>query len=152
MVKYYFENKEKQIELKKILDEWLNTPFRHKCGVKGLGCDCIHFVGKVLEEMGIMQWRNDMVPDYPKDWHLHNTREALQEAICKYLNVEKISLTGILMNGDIILSHYGQASSHTGIYFNGNVYQALNNIGVKSIRFTDGKFRKNMKFAYRLLK
>jgi hypothetical protein len=31
---YYFEDIEKQKDLKKVLDEWLDTPFRHHCGLK----------------------------------------------------------------------------------------------------------------------
>jgi hypothetical protein len=118
-VKYYFEEIEKQKQLKKILDEWLNTPFRHHCGVKGLGCDCIHFVACVLDELGILILTKKTIPDYPKDWHLHNTRELLEEGIIKNLNY---------------------------------IYQALNDIGVRKINFNDKKFRKRMRFAYRILK
>lgn len=145
---YYFEDIEKQKDLKKILDEWLHTPFRHKCGVKGLGCDCIHFAVRVYEELGILT--NVVIPDYPKDWHLHNTRELLEEETIKNLNAEKINLFN-LMNGDIIYSHFGKAASHAGIYFDGYVYQALNDIGVRKINFNDKKFRKRMRFAYRIL-
>lgn len=146
---YYFENIEKQKDLKRILDEWLNTPFRHKCGVKGLGCDCIHFAVRVYEELGILT--DVVIPDYPKDWHLHNTRELLEEETLKNINAERIGLFN-LMNGDVIYSHFGKAASHAGIYFDGYVYQALNNIGVRKINFNDKKFRKRMRFAYRILK
>ena len=148
---YYFEGLKEQNKLKKILDEWLNTPFRHHCGVKGLGCDCIHFVTCVLDELGILILTKKTIPDYPKDWHLHNTRELLEEGIIKNLNVEKISLSNPV-NGDLICSHFGKAASHAGIYFDGYIYQALNDIGVRKINFNDKKFRKRMRFAYRILK
>jgi len=146
---YYFDDIEKQKELKRILDEWIGTPFRHHCGVKGLGCDCIHFVARVFEELGVM--RNVTIPNYPKDWHLHNTRELLEEGIFRHLKVEKVSLSNF-MNGDIICSHFGKAASHAGVFFDGYVYQALNEIGVRKINFSDKKFRARMKFAYRILK
>ena len=148
---YYFEGLKEQNKLKKILDEWLNTPFRHHCGVKRLGCDCIHFVICVLDELGILILTKKTIPDYPKDWHLHNTRELLEEGIIKNLNVEKISLSNPV-NGDLICSHFGKAASHAGIYFDGYIYQALNDIGVRKINFNDKKFRKRMRFAYRILK
>lgn len=150
MVKYYFDDKERQEKLKAILDEWVGTPFRHKCGVKGLGCDCIHYVIRVLEEFELVDINKIIIPDYPRDWHYHNTREILKEAIEKYLNVEKISINGTLQAGDIILSHFGKASSHAGIYFKGVVYQSINKVGVKRISFNEPKFRKQMKFAYRI--
>lgn len=142
-----FESKEKQNELKRILDSWTGTPFRHHCGVKGRGCDCIHFVARVFEEMGIVTLNK--VPNYPKDWHLHNTRELLAESIENYCNVEKVNLNS-LKNGDIILSHYGKAASHAAIYFDEYVYQSITNIGVCKINFKDRKFKKRMKIAYRI--
>ena len=150
MVNYF--DTEKQIELKKILDEWHGTPFKHKTAVKGLGCDCIHFAIKVFEEIGLMKLVPGMVPDYPKDWYFHNTREALSEAIEKHLNVEKYDMDVELMNGDIILSHFGKASSHAGIFFDNYVHQAIANIGVRKIHINDKKLKLQMKFVYRVIK
>ena len=144
----YFEDIERQKKLKIILDSWIDTPFRHHCGVKGKGCDCIHFVARVFEEIGLLTLNK--VPNYPKDWHLHNTRELLSEAVESYLKVKKVELSG-LKNGDLVLSHYGKASSHSAIYFDGYMYQAINNVGVRKINFKDDKFKKRMKFAYRIL-
>ena len=147
---YFFDIKENDASLKRILDEWLNTPFRHRCGVKGKGCDCIHFVAKVLEELGILKWRKDLIPDYPRDWHLHKTRELLKDSILKELNVESVTLSS-LKNGDILLSHYGKASSHAAFYYGGYIYQALDRVGVKRINFNDQVYRAQMKFALRIL-
>lgn len=148
MVEYYFENIDKQKDLKKVLDGWLGTPFRHHCGVKGLGCDCIHFGARIFEELGLLI--DVVIPDYPKDGHLYNNIELLEEGIVKHLNVEEISLSNF-MNGDIISSLFGK-SAHLSIYFDGYLYQALNGIGVRKINFKDKKFKKRMKFAYRVLK
>ncbi len=146
----YFEDILKQAELKKVLDSWFPTPFRHHTGLKGKGCDCIHFVCRVLEEMDILVWREDLIPDYPRDWHLHNTRELLSEGIDREFRVRKVNLNE-LKSGDIILSHYGKASSHASIYFDGYVYQSVTDVGVCKINFRDRVFRRQMRFAYRIL-
>jgi cell wall-associated NlpC family hydrolase len=146
----YFDDPEKQLELKRILDEWMGTPFRHHCGVKKLGCDCIHFVARVFEEMGVLRWRKNLVPDYPRDWHLHNTRELLLERLVKELNVIPADLNHP-MNGDILLSHYGKASSHAAIYCDGYIYQSVDGIGVCKINFSDATFRRQMKYAFRVI-
>jgi len=151
-MEYFFEDQENKQNLIQIMTEWLDTPFRHKTCVKGMGCDCIHFVGGVLAELGLCVVKRVELPDYPKDYHLHNTKELLAEGLEREFNVEKLRLTDKLITGDIILSHYGKASGHAGLFHDGYVYQALNRIGVKRIRFTDPKFRAQMKFAYRLLK
>jgi cell wall-associated NlpC family hydrolase len=150
MVIYYFENIEKQKELKIILDSWLGTPYKHHIGVKGMGCDCIHFDARVIEEMGILDFKYITIPDYPRDWHLHNTREILAEGIEKYLNVNRLSIHDDMLNGDIILYHYGKAASHAGIFFDNYVYQSIDNIGVRKINFNDKSFKKHMKFVYRI--
>lgn len=149
-MKYFFEDKDQQDQLRKILESWLGTPHRHHCGVKGLGVDCIHLVVKTLEEMGILRWRKNLVPDYPPDWHIHNTRELLKEGLEKEVRGEWVDL-GSLMNGDIVLSHFGKAASHSGIFFDGFIYQSLDHIGVRKIDVNDQWMRKHMKFAYRIL-
>lgn len=150
-MKYYFEDLDKQRRLKIILEEWVDTPFRHHVGVKQVGCDCIHFAARVFEEMGLVRWRKNLFPNYPYDWHLHNTRELLAEGIEQNLNVEKLDKDSPKMNGDILLHHYGKAASHAGIYFDDYVYQALTDIGVKKIHVSDKTFKKQMKFIYRIL-
>lgn len=140
-MEYYFEDILEQKRLGTVLDEWIGTPYRHRTGVKGLGCDCIHMVACVLDEIGVFVFDRSSVPDYPRDWHMHNTREILKDAIITHLNVEKVPVSGNMMDGDIILSHYGKAASHAGIFFGGYVYQALDGIGVKKINYRDRKFK-----------
>jgi cell wall-associated NlpC family hydrolase len=149
-MKYFFEDKDRQEKLKRIMDEWVGTPHRHHCGVKGLGTDCIYFVVRVLEEMKILRWRKNLVPDYPPDWHMHNTRELLKEGLEREIRGEWVD-RGSLMNGDIVLSHFGKAASHSGIYLDGSIYQSLDRIGVRKIDASDRWMRKHMKFAYRIL-
>ena len=152
MMKYYFEDINEQIKLYPILEAWLDTPFRHKCGVKGIGTDCIHFVARVFQEMGLVKWKKDLIPHYPIDWHLHNTREMLAEGIERTLNVEKFTdLTTPKMNGDILLFHFGKAASHASIFFDDYVYQALTDIGVKKIHISDRLLKRQMRFMYRIL-
>ena len=147
----YFDDIENNNRLEKSLKEWMDTPYRHHCGVKGLGCDCIHFVAKVLEEVGLIAVDKKLIPDYPKDWHLHNSRELLSEGIKRVLNVKEIG-TDSFMNGDIVLFHYGKAASHAAFYFNGYLYQSLNGVGVTKINASDTVFKRQMRLAYRVIK
>jgi len=150
-MEYFFDNEEKQKELKRILDEWQGTPFRHQCGVKGMGCDCSYFVARVLEELGILKWRKNLMPDYPKDWHFHTTKELVKEQVEKELRCEPIGLD-LFSNGDIILFHFGKASSHMGIFFDGYIYRSLEGVGVCRTSAYEKSLKKRMRFAYRILK
>ena len=150
-MRYLFESIESQARLKMILDSWLDppTPYRHCCGIKGLGCDCIHFVIKILVEFGILEWKKNLIPDYAKDWHMHDSRELLKEYIERILYGQWVPLSDF-KNGDVLLFHFGKAASHSGVYFDGYVYQAVDNIGVKKINVNDRFFGKRMKFDYRI--
>ncbi|MBN2568122.1 MAG: hypothetical protein JXB42_01695 [Deltaproteobacteria bacterium] len=145
----YFDDAEKQKKLKDVLDSWLNTPFRHRCGVKGKGCDCIHFVGKVLEEMGVFKWRKSLILDYPRDWHLHRTKELLMDGILRELNVEKVEYPD-LKNGDICLFRYGRASAHAALYFDRYFYQSITDVGVRRISSDDSETKKRMTHIFRV--
>jgi cell wall-associated NlpC family hydrolase len=149
-MKYFFEDEKNLVRLKKCLDEWIGTPYRHRCGVKGRGCDCIHFVSKILEELGILIWRKDLIPDYPRDWHIHHTRELLMESLIKEVKVEEVSIYD-LRDGDIILSHYGKAAAHASFYYKNHVYQSVDRIGVICSPLSDPIFRRQMKHVFRVL-
>lgn len=145
---YLFNDITLQQELKLELDSWLHTPYRHHCGVKNLGCDCLHLVIRVLENLKI--WSDIKIPDYSTDWHLHKTKELLRDGVLKYAKTELVSLSKFL-NGDLILLHYGKASSHIGIFYDSYLYQALNAVGVCKINMKDRMITKRLSFAYRLL-
>lgn len=148
--KYYYSDIAKVEKLSAILKEWDGTPYRHHVGVKQLGCDCIHFVGCVLDEMGVVDFHNIRVPNYPRDWHLHNTREMLLENFLSRVNCEEVSLKA-LEDGDIIFSHYGQAASHSAIYLSEYCWQSLAICGVVKIHISDRAMKRQMRYAYRIL-
>ena len=149
-MKYYFEDMRKQEELKLILDSWLNPPtkFRHRCGVKKLGTDCIHLVVRVFQEMKILG--DVTIPEYPKDWHLHKTHKLLVDGILNHLNVEEVGFKNP-MNGDIILFFFGKSAAHASIFYDNHIYQAVNGIGVIRVHFMDEMWNKRKKYNFRIL-
>jgi cell wall-associated NlpC family hydrolase len=117
--------------------------------VKGLGADCIHFVARVFEEMGVLRWRKNLIPLYPRDWHLHDTRELLKESLERELPGEWVDKDAPRKNGDIILFHYGRASAHAAIYFGGYFYQSHDGAGVRKLSADDNS-KKRIRFVYRV--
>lgn len=127
---YYFDDHENQQRLQTILDEWVGTPFRHHCGVKGRGTDCIHFGVRVLEEVGAVPYNRWGIPKYVKDWHLHNRQELLYEGIIASNLFHEFPLKETWQTGDIILYRFGRVTSHLAIFCNGHVYNSITNLGV----------------------
>ena len=150
-MKYYFEIKENREKLEAILKSWEGTPYRHWSGVKKGGCDCIHFVIKVIEELGFGPFK---IEKYPCDWHIHNNKELLLEGINRQLVIpgiaEKVDVDNPI-DGDIILYKFGRVLSHSGLYYKGRVYQALDGIGVQSRRWEDKIWFVRKKHNYRIL-
>ena len=144
---YYFQNIERQNKLKEVMEPWIGTPFRHWSGVKQGGCDCIHFIVRVLEEMGLGPFK---VPRYNKDWHLHNMDELLMDGIKSHLNIEEVSFDNP-MNGDIMLFQFGKTNSHSAIYFDKHLYQAINGIGVERIHWMDTTWHKRKRLSMRIV-
>lgn len=150
-MKRYFENPSRQNELREILASWEGTPFRHWCGVKQEGCDCIHFIVRVLEETGYLEPNKVKIPWYPHDWHLHNDEELLLAGMKKYLKYENVGFANPL-NGDIILYEFGKTKSHTAFFLDDHIYHAVFSIGVLRSPWSEGEWRKRRKKGIRLLK
>lgn len=153
-MEFLFENNKALVRaLGRVLSEWLGTPYRHRCCVKYKGCDCIHFVAGVLDDLGIYKYNRRKMPQYPKDWHLHNTRELLYEETKRQLNVVDIDpKLRKFMDGDILLSTYGKAASHSAIFYKGDHYQSVNYIGVTKVPIIEAKTIKNLTYQLRLVK
>lgn len=69
-------------DYKKELLSWIDTPyysFQHK---KGIGTDCLGFVGKSL--LNVFNYDDLDLSKYtlPKQWNIHSTRDLLVKTLC----------------------------------------------------------------------
>lgn len=151
-MRYYFEDKEHEEQLGKILRSWMGTPFRHWSGVKGLGCDCIHFVTEVLQELGVYskQGGKYKIMRYPKDWHLHREQQFLADGVLFQVPADEVDPDSHV-NGDILLFQFGRAISHTSFYFNGFLYHSIAGIGVRKSSYEVGDWKERQKHNLRVL-
>ena len=147
MNKYYFDDMANRDRLRDILYEWRNTPYRHACSVKGGGADCIGFVAGVLAETGAAP--TVRIPDYPRDWHIHNDKERLLDGIRSAFNVDQIPVCRPA-NGDIILYRFGKCASHSAIFCDGYIWHCIINAGVHRLKYYDKKWKKRIKAILRI--
>lgn len=155
-MKWYFEDINRQLRLKAIIDSWLDTPFRHRCAVKGKqgGVDCIHFIAEVFKELGVI---NDyIVPDYACDWHLHRSEERLMLGIFNFAgSVQNYSLQNVGFddpeNGDVIMFQFGRSTSHASIYYDKRIYQSMVGMRVEPRPFHDKATDFRKKHGFRVL-
>lgn len=148
-MKWWFEDYERQVTLLAEINSWLGTPYRHQCGVKGKGTDCIYFVATALHNVGAFKGRIPVIPPYPKDWHLHRGEARLYNGLKRQLDAEEVGMDE-MMNGDVVLFQFGRHAAHSSIYFNGDVYQCLTDIGVEKRRWTDEYYLKRARINLRI--
>jgi len=147
----WFDSVEKVDALERELESWIGTPFRHRVGVKQLGCDCIHFVVEVYRKLGLPRIGQYKIPDYPMDWHLHKLEDLLMLHIRQFGRFEEVSLEDGAVDGDMLVYKYGRVSSHTAIYCRGWAYQSVIASGVIKVDYNEPNFRKRLVRIFRPL-
>ena len=98
-------------DITKTAYSWLDTPYQHQSGCKGVGVDCAYFVGKVAEESGMID--KFKVDPYSIEWHWHSKEEVMCQIIESFgcVEIQKEDM----LPGDILAFKYGRVCSHVGI-------------------------------------
>lgn len=153
--KWFFESPDKKALLKAELDSWEGTPYKHLTGVKQRGCDCIHLVVRAYEVVGANKGKIIKIPYYAPDWHIHRKGphgvSLLIDEIKRQFDCEEIKMDPAnLINGDIVLFKWGFHPAHSGIYWDGQVYQALTGLRVERRVLSDIDFYNRMEHILRI--
>ena len=146
----FFDDETNLNRLREILNSWLGTPFRHLCGVKGLGVDCSRFVFHVLEELDLVSWRENTLPRHPRRWYLHNPLFDVVALAKELVSLEDVKKEDIV-NGDIVVYKIGRCPSHFGIYLDDYVYMSLERIGVSAFSWSDEMWFKRVAHCLRVM-
>jgi len=147
----YFKNVERLEALEDELESWVDTPFRHRTMVKGLGCDCIHFIAGVLKHFDLVQTeKKGFIPEYGSDWNLHRTRELLLEGIKREVNCIEVPVDNII-DGDLVLFKFGKASAHIAFYFKDHFYHSVTEIGVIKTHFEEKEWSDRITHVLRIV-
>lgn len=148
---YFFDDEDKLARLRAEIKTWEDTPYKHWTGVRGKGCDCIHFIVRAMEPIGAFKGKYIHIPKYPPDWHLHHGHSLLVDGIREQMDVTEVDREKP-QDGDVILYEFGLHEAHGGIYMDGRVWQALTDIGVQPRDYEDRFFFNRMKRAFRFNK
>ena len=90
--------------------EWLGTPFHDNAGIKGVGCDCAHFLSGVFQEAG---YAPDMVIEhYSPQFMLHSDEEKFAGYVLRY--TREIAEPEV-QPGDVVLYRIGRSYAHGSI-------------------------------------
>jgi cell wall-associated NlpC family hydrolase len=92
----------------KAAKSWCGTPYIHMGRVKGVGVDCLTLLAGVYQEAGLVE--RVPIPNYPRDWHLHNPEQLYMNGLLKYMKE-----TTSPNPADIVLWQFGRCYSHGAI-------------------------------------
>ena len=125
---------------------WLDTPYQHQVGLKGVGVDCAYLIGKIAEECGLID--NFVVEPYSIEWHLHSREERMCN-IVESFGAMQIPI-GELKMGDILAFRYGRVCSHLGLMLPDNrfIHAHLKSKKVL-VNSLSGEFLTRLERAYR---
>ena len=127
--------------MRKILNSWEGTPYRHATILKGRAADCLMFVAEVYREMGVLEKYEHEY--YPKDWYLHQKEEL---ALNYFIDNMKFIRPGYRCDiiepeeprdGDILLFAMidGLPITHSAIFFEGKLWHVNTLRGVCHTKF-----------------
>jgi cell wall-associated NlpC family hydrolase len=146
----YFDDLTALARLRAELARWRGTPFRHAAAVRGGGVDCIHFVTETLIEIEALPASiRRAVPDYPRDWHVHQERELLLENIPTRW-FAPVCLDEI-RSGDLLIFRFGKCASHAALIFDGNLWHSIVRLGVVTSRADDPFWTGRLAAAFALI-
>lgn len=93
---------------------WVGTPFHDASGVKGVGCDCAHFLIRVYAAVGLIE---DFNPEhYVPQWFLHRDEPKFLRTLARYAHpIERERVT----TADIIMYNFGRHAAHGAIVIDG---------------------------------
>lgn len=89
---------------------WLRTPYHHAARVKGAGVDCGQLLALVYEAAGVVG--PVVIPEYPRDWHLHNDGEVFLGILEQFARPASYDVP---RPGDVLLFRFGRCLSHSAI-------------------------------------
>lgn len=132
-------------QIVKVTNTWVDTPYHHQAGVKGVGVDCAYLVGHIAVELKLID--TFVVAPYSIEWHWHNNTEEMIKIIESFGCVEK-SLDKI-KPGDILAFKYGRVCSHLGIFVGDNNFvHAHLKAGKVLLNSLEGDFLKRLTRVY----
>jgi cell wall-associated NlpC family hydrolase len=128
----YFESETAIARFRTAAESWERTPWAHRCGVKGVGADCVFFVLRVLEETGYLPaGLEKKIPPYGKKWFLAPGPPILMDAIPKFAPQSTFIDKRMVKDGDLIVYQMGRHMAHLAIVFGPNIFHSVFEYGVK---------------------
>lgn len=120
--------------------EWVGTPWQHHVGVKQIGCDCVHFIKGIADNLGIQ------TPEYKN----YRPRPVDNSLTCFFADFCKEEFS--ILPGYILIFAFNQYPSHVAIASDkpGYMIHASQTIGKIIEQRIDDSYKKRLIKIYKL--
>lgn len=98
---------------------WIGTPYHSRATIKGVGADCLTFIGAPLSACGEIP--PIVYPRYSPSWHMHHSAELYlfgkddQKGMLHYCDEVPGPPERVPLPADIVLFKFGRTFSHAAI-------------------------------------
>ena len=90
-------------------ESWLRTPFHHRQAVKGAGIDCVHFLLRVYQAVGLVPLELE-AGEYAAEWYLHRDEPLFLLGVERYASKVENG-----QRGDVAMYNFGRHAAHGAI-------------------------------------
>ncbi|MDR3495284.1 MAG: hypothetical protein P4L82_11850 [Ancalomicrobiaceae bacterium] len=117
---------EERAHLIEVARGWSGTPFHDNQGLKGVGCDCAHFLARAAEEAGLVD--RVAIEHYSPQFMLHTDVGLFESYVQRFAHQIAEADAGL---GDIVLYHVGRSYAHGAfiVEWPGKVIHAFKTFG-----------------------
>ena len=129
------------VEIVRIAEAWLGTPYRHQASARGAGCDCLGLVRGVWQDA--FGAEPETPPPYSADWDEVAGRDVLKSAAERLLVASNSLAPGVVV---LFRMRRGAVAKHLGICSRAGAdprfIHAMSGRGVVSSALTPGWARR----------
>jgi len=109
--------------MSEIAMEWLNTPYRWACAVKGKGIDCERMVTECAKEFGALPPGYRPPFQLSRDWNLANSEQLDKEVFSREIEkwADRYPIEQRQVNDVILMKDQNGTPCHMGILMEGDI-------------------------------
>ena len=148
-MKAFFDTPAKQARLVAVARRWIGTPFHPHARIRGVGVDCVHLLGAIYQEVGLLTVYQ--FTGYAMDGGQHQATSQVTDWLDAHPNFQRMTrIEDDLLPGDLVCFRMGRVPHHVGILLNPlRFIHAVRPAGVIESQMTDPTYAKRLAALYR---
>ena len=151
MITPFFNTPLRQAQFNSVARSWIGTPFHPHASVRGAGVDCVHLLGSIYVETGLLE--TFTFPKYALDGGSHSDSSLIIEWLKLSRHFQSLGpKPEAILIGDLLIFSLGKSAWHVGTYLGvpaGTFVHALETAGVVTSSYLEHPWGRRLTGLYR---